>query len=278
MSDEQQPRPDEEPRTAHYQRADASRFPTDPLGQRAAVEGMATAEGFEIPGDTEATRAHNRRALARTGRPKAEQPAPDQLRDKLLAVIEEYEEAQERHRAQEEAAYGLTAFAERYAKAQTAQERDDLAEQFGGSLTLPEAGLIRRVAKAAEQSLPDVIVDAHVDGMTAPQIARELACSSRHAYQVIKDYPWDAQWTLYRAMWLPRMDYEWVEVASGTVETTETANDLAQQILDERLDNTLAREGARVCVWRTGDGNDMYEARGTATQQSYEGEFPPIED
>lgn len=229
------------------------------------------AEEHQVPGDTEATRAHNRRALARTGRPETEQPAADQLRDKLLAVIEEYEEARDRHRAQQEAAYGLTAFAERYAKAETAQERDDLAEQYGGSLTLAEAGLIRRVAKAMERALPDVIVEAHIGdqdgGMSAKEIARELACSTRHAYQVIRDYPWEAQWIMYR----PTDDGQWEEVDSGIVETTETAADLANQVYGQRLDDALARSGARVCVWRTGDGNDPDEARGV---EEHEGDTP----
>lgn len=203
----------------------------------------------------------------------------DNLRDKVLAVIAEYNEAARRDRVQpQEAAYGLARFAELYAKAKSYAERDDLAEQFGGSLSLAEAGSIRRVAKALEGALPDLIVEAHIGGMSAPQIARELACSDRHAYQVIKDYPWEARWVLYRAMWMPRMEHKWVKLASGTQGTTETAEDLARQILDERLDDTLAREGARVYVWRSGDGGSMDEARATATHQPFEGEFPHIDD
>ncbi|MFD8948979.1 hypothetical protein ACFV0B_09020 [Streptomyces xanthophaeus] len=255
MSDQQQP--DEQGGTADYERADASKFPTTEAGQRAAVEGKATAEGWTGPGLSRATREHNRRVLARSG-VEIDRPAADVLREKMLALILEHEEATELRRAGEEAAYGLRGLADRYAKAESHQERDDLAEQAGGSLTLPEAGLIRRVAKALEMALPGVIVDAHVDGMSAPSIARELACSDRHAYQVIKDYPWEAQWILYRATG----DDEWEEVAAELVETTETADDLANRVIGQRLTDDLARSGARVSVWRAGDGNDPDEARG----------------
>ncbi|MGP3687384.1 hypothetical protein ACTVZO_22225 [Streptomyces sp. IBSNAI002] len=251
MSDQQQPHHDEQGSTGHYERADASKFPTSELGQRAA------AEGWTGPGLAKAVRDHNRRMLARTG-VDADRARTDVLRDKILTLFAEHEEATEVRRAGQEAAYGLRELADRYAKAETRQERDDLAEQAGGSLTLPEAGLIRRVAKALEMALPGVIVDAHVDGMSAPSIARELACSDRHAYQVIKDYPWGAQWILYRATG----DDEWEEVAAELVETTETAADLANRIIGQRLTDDLARTGARVCVWRAGDGNDPDEARG----------------
>ncbi|MFE4203942.1 MULTISPECIES: hypothetical protein [Streptomyces] len=277
MSDEQQPRPDEQGTAGHYERADASKFPTSELGQRAAVEGTAAAQGWTGPGLTKAVRDHNRRAAARS-KLEINPPQADVLREKVLALFAEMEEATEVRRAGHEAAHGLRQIADRYAKAESYEERDAVAQQAGGSLNLPEAGLVRRLAKALERTLPDLIVDAHVDGMNAPAIARELACTDRHAYQVIRDRPWEAHWALYRAMWSPRMDYEWRKVASGTVETTETAEDLASQILDERLDNTLAREGARVCVWRTGDVYDMDDARGIATHQPHEAEFPQIDD
>ncbi|MFZ3471449.1 hypothetical protein ACODT4_20690 [Streptomyces sp. 2.9] len=210
-----------------------------------------------VPGRTEATRAHNRRVLARTGvDPHAAEAAT--LRERLLTLIIEQEEATELRRANQEAAHGLREVADRYAKAESYQERDDIAEQGGGSLTLAEAGLIRRMSKALEGALPGVIVDAHVDGMSAPQIARELACSDRHAYKVISDYPWDALWILYRATG----DDVWEPVHEGLIETTETADDLANRIFGERLTDDLARSGARVLVWRTGDGNDPDQARG----------------
>lgn len=187
----------------------------------------------------------------------------DNLRDKVLAVIVEYNEAARRDRVHpQEAAYGLTRFAELYAKAKSYAERDDLAEQFGGSLSLAEAGLIRRIAKALEGALPDLIVEAHIGGMSAPQIARELACSDRHAYQVIKDNPWEAQWVAYRAMWLPDGDYTWKMVDSGTVETTESALYIATDICDQLLeDDDLARSGVRANVWRAGDEDDFDETR-----------------
>ena len=61
MSNEQTPPDDDqdvEPTVAEYHRADASKFPTDPAGQQAAVEGMAAAHGHTfrrgVPTDTAA--------------------------------------------------------------------------------------------------------------------------------------------------------------------------------------------------------------------------------
>lgn len=266
-SDEQQPTGEDEQTTAaYYERADASKFPTSGLGQRAAIEGMGATRGFVVPGKDEATRARNLRKMARMGigRLEIDQAAADKIRAKMVELMAEYDEQRERERAQEEAAYGLKAFADRYAAAKSYEERDDLAEQAGNSMSLPEAGLVRRLAKALEGALPDVIVDAHVDGMNAREIARELACSERHAYQVIKDYPWEAAWVLYRATG----DDEWERVDAGLIETSETADDLADRILGERLDEALARTGARVCVWRAGDGDDPDEARGVAEHEA----------
>ncbi|MFJ7267266.1 hypothetical protein ACIQV3_11475 [Streptomyces sp. NPDC099050] len=204
-----------------------------------------------------------RRASA--GRPEIDQPAAAKLREKMLALLDEYDKDRERHRAQQEAAHGLASLAERYAATKSFEERDDIAEQFGESLTLAEAGLIRRVAKAVEGALPGMIVDAHVDGWSAPEIASEVTCSARHAYQVIRDNPWEALWVLYRDVG----NGKWESVASGPEETTETADDLAERILASRVgdDVALSRSGARVCVWRAGDGDDPDKARGEAEHE-----------
>lgn len=256
--------PDEQDSSAHYQRADPAKFPASEAGQRAAVEGMATAEGWTGPGLSKAVREHNRRREAEGPRLETDRSRADALRDKMLALFAEMDEAAEVRRTGPEAAHGVREVADRYGRAISHQERDDIAEQAGATLNLPEAGLIRRLAKALERTLPDLIVDAHVDGMSAPQIARELACSDRHAYQVIRDRPWEARWTLYRATG----DDEWEEVTAGTTETTETADDLADRLWSEHRTDDLARSGARVSVWRAGDGNDPDDARG-------ECEIPP---
>ncbi|MGZ9931951.1 hypothetical protein ACXNSR_18990 [Streptomyces sp. NC-S4] len=231
--------------------------PTTQADQRAAAEGLATARSWTGPDVAKAVRDHNGRMLARAGL-EIDPPSAAVLRGKMLALLAEYEEAAEVSRAGREAAHGLRGVADRYERAQTFEECDDIAEQAGASLSLPEAGLIRRLSKALEASLPGVIVDAHVDGMSARQIARQLACSDRHAYQVIKDYPWEASWALHRAT----DDGEWEEVTAGLIETTETAEDLANQLMGQHLTDALARRGARVLVWRAGDGNDPDDTRG----------------
>ncbi|MFD6873263.1 MULTISPECIES: hypothetical protein [unclassified Streptomyces] len=240
-----------------YRRAHPELNPAIEADQRAAAKGTAAAQGWTGPGLAEAVRNHNGRMLARAG-VEIDPPRADVLRGKMLALLAEYEEATEVSRAGREAAHGLREVADRYERAQTFEECDDITEQAGASLSLPEAGLIRRLSKALEGSLPGLIVDAHVDGMNAPSIARQVGCSDRHAYKVIKDYPWEALWTLYRATG----DDEWEEVAAELIETTDTADDLANRIIGQRLTDDLARTGARVLVWRAGDGNDPDDARG----------------
>ncbi|MCY0942586.1 hypothetical protein [Streptomyces antarcticus] len=247
MSSEQQG-PDEQESAADYVRADTSKFPR-------AHSDEPTLAGFRKHLLSKRQAAHDAKGQYLSRNFYAA------LLGNIVSVIDayadEFTEATKQRRAQREAAYGLRALADRYEQAEP-QHRDEMAEQAGQSLSLTEAGLIRRVAKALEQGLPDVIVDAHVDGMSAPAIARELSCSTRHAYQVIKDYPWEAVWTLYRATG----DDQWEEVTTEVVETTETADDLANAIIGKRLTDDLARTGARVLVWRAGDGNDPDKARG----------------
>lgn len=254
------------PTVAPYTRADTSKFPTTPAGQQASIEGVVAAMG-----GTEATRAHNRRMLAkRRAMEELEGTAMGRLQANLLAEVVRFEEEREAERRQWDAAQGtaLDTLAQGFRKATSTAARHDLAEQVGSSLPLAEAGVIRRVAKALEASMSGVVVDARVDGWAAKEIAAELDVTPSYVYRMLRDYPWEAAWIMYRATG----DDEWERVDSGTAEaTSESADDLADQILGERLDDTLARSGARVCVWRTGDGDDPDQARGTA---EHEGDTP----
>ncbi|WP_432026846.1 helix-turn-helix domain-containing protein [Streptomyces sp. 1222.5] len=254
----------DEQRVAQYRRADPAKMPRTPLGQQASVEGTVAALGA-----TEATREHNRRRLA-ARRLEVDETAAGKLRAAVSALIEEYEEQREAERRQYEAAEGtgLDLLADGFREATSTAKRHDLAEAVGSSLPLAEAGVIRRTAKAVEEALPGIVVDARVDGWSAKEIAAELDVTPSYVYRMIKEYPWEAAWALYVMPdgWTSNSDDEpWEQVADGTEESPgETADQLAARILDERLDDSLATKRVRVCVWRTGDGNDLLDARGEA--------------
>ncbi|WP_030579143.1 helix-turn-helix domain-containing protein [Streptomyces globisporus] len=267
--------PDEqgdEPTVAHYTRADASKFPTTPAGQEASIEGMVAAMG-----GTEATRVHNRRMLAeRRAMEETEGTALGRFQRQMLAEFERFEAEREAERRQYEAAQGtaLDMLAAAFRRARSTEERHDLAEQVGSSLPLAEAGVIRRVAKALEAAMPGVVVDARVDGWTAKEIAAELDLTPSYVYRMLREYPWEAAWSLYVMPdgWTSDDDDEpWERVTGGTEDSAgETADEVARRILDERLDPKLATKRVRVAVWRAGDGDDLLEARGDAEHEPTE--------
>ncbi|MFM9706545.1 hypothetical protein [Streptomyces galilaeus] len=189
------------------------------------------------------------------------------LRTQLLAAFDQFEQECEVEQCQYEAAEssGLARLAEEYARATTAKARAALAERIGPSLSLTEAGLIRRTAKAIEPALPGMIVEARIDGGSAADIATELGMTASYVHRVVRSNPWAAAWTLCRATG----DDSWEVVESGTLDTTEPAGSVADQILADRLDVALARAGARVCVWRTGEEDDPDAIRAT---REYDGD------
>ncbi|KMS74396.1 hypothetical protein ACM01_13960 [Streptomyces viridochromogenes] len=184
------------------------------------------------------------------------------LRTQLLSAFDQFDREREAEQHQDEASEssGLARLAKEYARATTATARAALAERVGPSLSLAEAGVIRRTAKAVEGALPNVIVAARVDGWTAAEIATELGVTASYVHRILRNNPWDAAWTMYRATG----DGMWEPVESGNLCATESATSVAEQILGERLDVALARSGARVCVWRTGEEGDPDDARFTA--------------
>ncbi|QDO51678.1 hypothetical protein FNV60_28650 [Streptomyces sp. RLB3-5] len=193
---------------------------------------------------------------------RPDETAVGRLRAQLLAAFDQFEEEREAEQRQYEPAEssGLERLAQEYARAATATARAALAERVGPSLSLTEAGVIRRTAKAVEGALPSVIVGARVDGWTAAEIAAELGMTTSYVHRILRNNPWDAVWTMYRATG----DDTWEPIESGTLCATESAASVADQILGKRLDHSLASSGARLCVWRTGEEGDPDDARFTA--------------
>ncbi|MGI5450565.1 hypothetical protein ACQEVM_33285 [Streptomyces sp. CA-243310] len=239
MSDEQKR---DRAEAQSYQRADSSKFPTAPAGQQASVEGAAAASGWQIAKRAGAARA------------KIDSPAAAVLREKMLALLDEFDTTADTARSGNEAGHEIGHLAEGYAQATSHDARERIVAEFAEHASLPAAGLIRRAAKALESHLPALIIEHHIGGQSAAGIARELGYSHpTYVHKTIRDNPWEAVWTLYRAA-----DGDtWEQATAGTCTTTESAENLAEQLLSQQLDVELSRRNVRLCVWRSGDENEQ---------------------
>ncbi|MFE5852000.1 hypothetical protein ACFQ61_02070 [Streptomyces sp. NPDC056500] len=120
--------------------------------------------------------------------------ALQRLQANLLALHEQFErDREEEIRAHADSQLdndALTRLAHDYARAATPEQRDDLAARTVPALTLDQAGVIRRIAKGIERSLPGIILRAAEDGDTPAEIARELgyAEDGSHVRRIIREY------------------------------------------------------------------------------------------
>lgn len=185
-ADEQPTAPDEEPRTAHYQRADASKFPTTPAGQDASVEGMAAAY--------EAGVGNSRRA--RRSRVKGDTPAIDKMRDEMFAVFEEYHRLRVAERAlagdpnptDAEPLEYVYEIAEQYHRnRETHQHRAAFLDELAAELTLADVRALRLAGEAAVAATPRVVKDAAERCMKPPQIAAEIGLTERRVQQILRE-------------------------------------------------------------------------------------------
>ncbi|MFH8403768.1 hypothetical protein ACH4FX_03200 [Streptomyces sp. NPDC018019] len=126
------------------------------------------------------------------------------------------------------------------------------AEISAETLTLAEAGRIRRAYKAAEAALPRLVLEAAADGLEAPAIARDLAVTPSYVYRILRE----------RVRYTWRLDVRdgggWAVRSSGQ-DVVERALGSASR-LAERL---LAETGAdRVLLWegpRTTDADAVLD-------------------
>ncbi|MFJ1731485.1 hypothetical protein [Streptomyces sp. NPDC088254] len=200
MSNEQPPPDDEqgdEPTVAEYHRADASKFPTVPAGQMAAVEAMAAAAGF-LPDDDSKLAEHNRKMLRRQfGTADTSTPA-GKFQAQMLDAIEQYERERAAERAAQgdtnpydlapwEDAHGLT---NEYEAARASKDPgaldlflDNLAEDFH----LDDVRALRTAAAAVQAAMGRIALAARVKGMSPDQIAAETGYTASRIAQFIRE-------------------------------------------------------------------------------------------
>ncbi|MFH9423841.1 hypothetical protein [Streptomyces sp. NPDC017529] len=117
------------------------------------------------------------------------------------------------------------------------------------TLTLAEAGRIRRAYKITEAALPRLVLEAAEDGRDASAIARDLAVTPSYVYRILRErvrYTWRVD---------VLTDKTWAERGTGHAVVDRALGSkaaLAEKVLAE----TAAPHPARVLVWegrRTAD-------------------------
>ncbi|MEU0719062.1 hypothetical protein ABZ498_18025 [Streptomyces lavendulocolor] len=283
MSNEQPPRDDEqgdEPTVGHYTRADASKFPTHPAGQQAAVEGTAAAHDYE---PDEEPRTYTSGEILRTmkgPRPRMEPtPAARQFFDAMLSEFERFEQAR---RAEIIAAGGTAEDADddgwgdtfsrdnlrsiaRAHRNATQPHRakegdldrllDDLANEFD----LYDVRIIRGVAAALADAMPRIAHKHREQGMSPDEIARKTGYTASRIAQFIRQEKARraAPGTLHRYTW--RIDVQDAEGAWNPRESGEDQSDPADvaQLAERLLVETGARDQrARIVMWDGDEGDD----------------------
>lgn len=126
-------------------------------------------------------------------------------------------------------------------------ELDEAIDAIGSKMDLAEAGTLRRAAKAAEAALPDLILDATIDGQGAAQIARTLGhANESYVYRILRQNSWTAEYRIDAPD-----EGEGAETETGTLEVFK---DSADQVASTVFGNAQrVTRGARVRVWRAGD-------------------------
>ncbi|WP_097991866.1 hypothetical protein [Streptomyces sp. f51] len=195
MSNEQ-PRDDEqgvEPTAAaEYTRADASKFPTTPAGQEAAVEGMAAAHGYT---------ARRRGTFERIADDLNRRGVPtDTPHGKIVTQVFELFNEFERETAAARAAEGDTNpydldpyqdvhdLAEQYEQAKT---DPDLFERFldnlAEDLDLDDVKALRTAAAAVAEAMGRVALAARERGMSPDRIANETGYTASRIAQFLRE-------------------------------------------------------------------------------------------
>ncbi|MFF3886587.1 hypothetical protein [Streptomyces sp. NPDC001914] len=265
---------------AEYTRADASKFPTTPAGQEAAVEGTAAAHGYTLRRRGTFERIAD--DLNRRGVPT--NTAAGALFTQMVTLFNEFERetAAERAREGDTNPYDLDPFAdvhdlaEQYdqARANTSEpadlERflDNLAEDFD----LADVKALRTAAAAVAEAMGRIALAARKDGMSPDRIANETGYTASRIAQFLREekqrraeMPLAGQWDAF--VTVERHDgTEWRGLSEESIATAEEPTDLARRIL------ATAREGlptdtVRVRVWRFGESEGPHLAEAMHTNR-----------
>ncbi|MFB7452827.1 hypothetical protein [Streptomyces sp. NPDC056194] len=215
MSNEQPPPHDDdqdvEPTVAEYHRADASKFPTTPAGQQAAIEGTLAA-GL-LPADNPAVADHNRRRseqestpagtfqrvadeLNRRGEPVVGLPSRRLMAD-MLELFGKYErEAAERARQGDTNPYDLAPYQDvhsltnEYDAARDSNDPRDL-DQFLDALAddfhLDDVRALRVASAAVQAAMGRIALAAREKGMSPDRIGAETGYTTSRITQFIRE-------------------------------------------------------------------------------------------
>ncbi|MCG7524926.1 hypothetical protein MHW47_10820 [Streptomyces sp. OfavH-34-F] len=206
-----QPRNDDqadEPTAAEYQRVDPSTLPSHPAGQQAAIEGMATAEGWTAAEVHRLTRSSaerekferiadelNQRRLTPTSR-------MGQFAAHMLSAIEDYEqeqrervaEAGRQHSGTERpdplsraALVNLARDHRTASRADVPEERyDELVETIADTFTLTDVRIMRGAWTAITEAMPRIAYVARHSGKSPDEIAQATGYTSSRVAQFIR--------------------------------------------------------------------------------------------
>lgn len=194
MSNEQPPRDDEqagEPTVAEYQRADASKFPTTPAGQEAAVEGMVAARGLP-PAEQVAADLNRRGAAVPKGRPS------DALIADMLGLFNQYEREQAAARAAQgdpnpydlapwEDAHGLTNEYEAARDSDDPRALDQFLDNLAEDFHLEDVRALRTAGAAVQAAMGRIALAAREKGMGPDRIAAETGYTASRITQFIRE-------------------------------------------------------------------------------------------
>lgn len=189
----------------------------------------------------------------------AERPYLADLVTHLDRAVREYESSRPEARpvavsaGDEEGAPSLFALARAHVGSANWEERTDAVEVIASTMPLSEAGTMRRAAKAIEGALPEIILNARINGQSPSEISRELGfANDSRVYTYLRSHPWEASYRLDRFQ-----DGSWVIVDSGT---REVFKDPAEQVaVDVAREHAPGDAHVRVSVWRAGDAGDAVD-------------------
>lgn len=117
-----------------------------------------------------------------------EQPIPraTQLYERLLSELARFE-AEQATAVHAVETSTVAHLAREYSAAYNNSHRADLGNDVAESLSLAEAGTIRRAAKALELGMPRLICRARATGMEPNEIARQLGATGSYVRRILRD-------------------------------------------------------------------------------------------
>jgi hypothetical protein len=273
MSNEQPPHDDDQD-VAEYQRADASKFPTHPAGQQAAVEGMAAAKGWtsaELTRNARRVEAAQGDTFGRIADELNRRGVPidtptGRLAAQMLDLFEQFERERRAEAVEDEvdplSRAALVNLARDHRNAMRPdvddQRYDDLIEEIADTFTLTDVRIMRGAWTAITEAMPRIAYVARRNGKTADEIAQATGyTSSRIAQFIRQEKQRAADAGLTRYTWRVDVmgpDGEWTDREVGEDDLDPNSlPDEANRLLDE----SGARTGrARIFLWEGDEGDD----------------------